>query len=191
MTRRRIALIALLVAAVALAPAPGLGALWRVYGPSMEPTITDGSLVVVDVVQPAVTGYRRGDIVILTPPGGRSEFPFDTMIKRVVGLPGERVTIDDGTVAVDGRRLAEPYLPRARSAMADVPGDPGGPAVEADVPAGTVFVLGDHRSASLDSTSFGPVPVDHLHGRVLFILRSDGIVAPPPSPLPGAVAASN
>ena len=183
--RRRLVVALLVALAVAvLAPKPGLGAIWRVYGPSMEPTITDGSIVVVDHLGPDRDGYRRGDIVILSPPGWTEGFPFHTMVKRVVAVPGERVRVAGGTVEVNGQALDEPYLRSSGSSP-----EQAGPNVEAVVPAGEVFVMGDHRGISLDSTTFGSVGVEQLHGRVLLILSSDGIVTPPASPLPGTVLA--
>lgn len=186
MRRRRSFLLLLLamVAAWVVAPAPGLGALWRVYGPSMEPTIASGSMVIVDQIQPKLGGYRRGDIVILSPPGWKGGFPFDTMIKRVIALPGEHVTVADGRVHVDGRLLDEPYVP-AFNANARAT-----PPIDIVVPPGEVFVMGDHRGMSIDSTTFGAVPVTVLHGRVLLIVGGGGIAVPQASPLPGTVAAS-
>lgn len=183
--RRHLLLVVAALALVALmAPGVGFGVVWRVYGPSMEPTITDGSLVLVDPVQPQVVGYQRGDIVILTPPGHSDEFPFGTMIKRVVAVPGERVAIGDGVVTVDGRVLDEPYLPAGGAGLWATESF-----VETIVPAGTVFVLGDHRDNSLDSLMFGAVPIDQLHGRVLLIVGGGGVAAPTASPLPGTAAA--
>lgn len=188
MPRRR--LLLLVVAALALvalmAPGVGFGVVWRVYGPSMEPTITDGSLVLVDPVQPQVAGYRRGDIVILTPPGHSDEFPFGTMIKRVVAVPGERVAIGNGVVSVDGRVLEEPYLPADATRRWAT-----GAVVETVVPPGQVFVLGDARGKSMDSLMFGAVPIAQLHGRVLLIVGGGGVAAPTASPLPGTAAATD
>src|SRR5688572_7350431 len=111
MLRRVFAALAPVAAVAILLPGTGLGAIWRVHGASMEPTLTDGSLVVVDPVQPSLAGYRRGDIVILSAPGSAQGYPLDTMIKRLIALPGEHVRVADSRVEVDGRILDEPYLP--------------------------------------------------------------------------------
>jgi signal peptidase I len=186
--RRRRLLVLLLPVLVAwlVFPAPGLGLVWRVEGPSMQPTIDDGSIVIVDDVRAPATGYRRGDIVILSPPGRAASFPFGTMIKRVVALPGEHVRVTGSAVEVDGRVLDEPYLPRALSSLADDAILFPATVIEATVPPGHVFVMGDHRGMSTDSTSFGPVPVQQLHGRVLLILGPGGIAVPAASPMAGS-----
>ena len=97
---------------------------------------------------------RRGDIVVLR----SAELGVD-VIKRVIGLPGDRVHIDrDGTVAVNGIPLAEPYVA--------VPGGPGG---RFHVPPGRLLVLGDNRAASSDSRRWVEpyLPQDDLRGRLL------------------------
>jgi len=178
---KRLVAVAVVVGVV-LAPEPGLAAIWRVNGASMEPELHDGSMVIVDQVGPALHGYRRGDVVILEPPGDEGRYPMSTMIKRVVGLPGERVTVAGARIRIDGRSLHEPYLrqigPRA-----------GGAELDIVVPDDAVFVMGDHRGESFDSTAYGPVPIDQLHGRVLLILGPDRITAPTGSPLPHGYAA--
>jgi signal peptidase I len=184
-------LLAVLLLAWLVFPSPGLGLVWRVHGPSMEPTISDGAIVIVDDVQPPATGYRRGDIVILSPPGRAAEFPFATMIKRVVALPGEHGRVDGAFVEVDGRPLDEPYLPRAVRGSASVPGAEPPMTIEVTVPSGEVFVMGDHRGMSTDSTSFGTVPVAQLHGRVVLILDPGGIAIPAGPPVPGRAFAGH
>ena len=82
----------------------------------------------------------------------------ELLIKRVVGLPGERVTMSDGRVFIDGAPLEEPYLAQptlgqGRSWL---------------VPPLSVFVMGDNRGASRDSRIFGPVPMEQILGRAVF-----------------------
>jgi signal peptidase I len=96
-------------------------------------------------------GPDRGDIIVLKLP----ERPTELLIKRVVGLAGERVEIHDGTVYVDGVALQEPYLL----------GNTAGAMPAEVVPPLHVFVLGDNRSASNDSRSFGMVPLDDIIGK--------------------------
>ncbi|HEX2030449.1 MAG TPA: signal peptidase I [Actinomycetota bacterium] len=119
---------------------------FEVRGASMRPTLEPGDwLLAIRSGRP-----RRGDIVVVRHPGGGPE-----VVKRVVGLPGERVSTDGRTVWVDGRPATEPY---ARGA-----GPPGewrlGPA--------EVVVLGDARGLSTDSRSFGPVPLSAVEGRAV------------------------
>ncbi len=82
----------------------------------------------------------------------------DTMVKRVVALPGETVEGREGRVFVDGRELHEPYLARDQVTSAFRP---------ERVPADHLWVLGDSRESSVDSRSFGPIPVDDLEGRAV------------------------
>ena len=99
-------------------------------------------------------GPRRGDVVVLHDPSGGPEL----LIKRVIGLPGERVTVADGRVYVDGVPLDEPYLaqPTQGSGRSWV------------VPPLHVFVMGDNAVASRDSRIFGPVALDQIVGHAVF-----------------------
>lgn len=126
----------------------------RVYGQSMEPNLHTNERLVIEKISYYLHGPRRGDVVVLRDPAGSPEL----LIKRVVGLPGERVTLADGRVYVDGTPIDEPYLdqPTKGSGRSWV------------VPPFHVFVMGDNRSASRDSRTFGAVPMEELVGRALF-----------------------
>ena len=128
----------------------------RVDGSSMAPTLRSGDVVLVAAVQRTPESVERGELVVLAEPGGGRS------VKRVVGLPGERVTLRDGVLEVDGSPLDEPYLHPRRldgvfTALVVVPSD-------------AVYVLGDNRTASLDSRTHGPVSLDRVDGRVLLRL---------------------
>ena len=101
---------------------------------------------------------RRGDVVVLDPPVV-SKKPY---IKRIIGLPGEEISFQEGYVLVDGRRLEEPYLSGVTTTCRS------GQHCELTVPEGSVFVLGDNRSNSADSRTFGPVSVDRIIGKAFF-----------------------
>jgi signal peptidase I len=126
----------------------------RVYGQSMEPNIHAEQRLVIEKLSYHFHAPRRGDVVVLHDPTGFNEL----LIKRVVALPGERVTLKDGRVWVDGNLLAEPYLDQQT---------PSGNRTWI-VPPLNLFVMGDNRGASRDSRSFGPVPMDDLIGRAAF-----------------------
>jgi signal peptidase I len=149
---------------------------------SMEPALEPGDRVLVTKV---FRDPSRGDVIVFADPNGDggpdrgvvggflhwlSEAvgiarPEDEdFIKRVIGLPGEVVEIRRHVVYVDGSRLAEPYLPpEARAAMADF-----GPV---EVPADSLFVMGDNRGNSNDSRArLGFVPVDRVIGRAFVII---------------------
>jgi signal peptidase I len=120
-----------------------------VSGGSMRPTLDPGHRI---AVAPLVRPPRRGDLVVLA----RTESL--EVVKRVVGLPGERVRLAAGRLEVDGTPVPEPYLA----------GDAGGGELEVELGPAEYLVLGDHRAASTDGRDFGPVGADALLGRVRF-----------------------
>ncbi len=130
---------------------------YQVKQGSMETTLLPNQYVLVDKLTPRFEAYQRGDIVIFTPPGASAgATPY---IKRVIGLPGDRIAIRDGHTFVNGHELLEPYV---------YPGETTAPRTGQDawtVPAGSLFVLGDHRLVSDDSREFGPVPEANVIGR--------------------------
>ncbi len=114
---------------------------FRVHGFSMEPTLHDGQYIVVSKVVYMIHAPERGDVVVLrTPhnPGG------NYFIKRIVGLPGEHIEIQDGKVLVNGMPLEEPYITE--------PGLYSGTWI---LGSDEYFVLGDNRRNSSDSHNWG------------------------------------
>jgi signal peptidase I len=138
---------------------------YKVQQQSMERTLEPEEYVLVDKVTPRVDPYGRGDIVVFTPPQSWAQQDDTPFIKRVIGESGDTVTIVDGQVLVNGTALNEPYV------YADIPGgEPQETFASGDqdtwyIPAGSVFLMGDHRSNSADSRIFGPVPVEQVIGR--------------------------
>ena len=126
----------------------------RVYGQSMEPNLHSNQRVVVEKISYNFHEPRRGDIVVLKAPKVGSGL----LIKRVIGLPGEKIEIKGGKVYINERPLEEPYL--SNQTQRDMK-----PVV---VPPNHVFVLGDNRNFSNDSRSFGPVPLENIVGRAWF-----------------------
>lgn len=139
------ALIIVLVINVFLAQAT------RVEGQSMEPSLHDNQRLIVEKMTYRFRAPARGDIVVLRPPQQSSE----PLIKRVVGLPGERLEIDDGRVYIDDELIDEPYLNQPT----------WGTLEPIFIPEEHVFVLGDNRRASNDSRAFGVVAFDDIIGR--------------------------
>jgi signal peptidase I len=123
-----------------------------VQGTSMEPTVHNGVALVGRWVDPAT--LHRGELVVFTDPQGT------LALKRVVGVAGDSVAIADAALVVDGRRVHEPYVDESR-----IDGTYFGPV---KVPNGTIFVMGDNRSPSIDSRSYGAISYDRVLGRVLF-----------------------
>jgi signal peptidase I len=138
---------------------------YKVQQLSMERTLEPEQYVLVDKLTPRFDTYKRGDIVVFEPPEewGNEDTPF---IKRVIGQPNDTIEIrDDGLVYVNEMALDEPYL------YSDEPGgDPQPTSAPLEqstwtVPAGELFLMGDHRSNSADSRTFGPVPIERVIGR--------------------------
>lgn len=136
---------------------------YKVQQQSMERTLEPDQYVLVDKLTPRFDAYNRGDIVVFEPPEdwGDSNTPF---IKRVVGEPGDVVEIrDDGLVYINEVALDEPYLYEE-----DGEPQPTTSSLEQStwtVPEGDLFLMGDHRSDSADSRTFGTVPIDRVVGR--------------------------
>jgi signal peptidase I len=123
---------------------------------SMAPTVCTGDTVLIARIDHPDT-VRVDDIVTFHSPqdGGQT-------IKRVVAVAGQSVAIHDAVLVVDGRSVDEPYVDHA-----SIDGVYFG---TVSVPAGTVFVMGDHRETSIDSRAYGPIPVSAIDGRLLLDL---------------------
>jgi signal peptidase I len=124
----------------------GSSATYSMSGTAMEPTLSHGDPLVVREIDGSEVD--RGDVVVEVP----SHTPGDSMsVKRVVAVAGDEIDAAGGEILIDGRPADEPYL---------APGMVTENLIRQEIPAGHVFVLGDNRTNSLDSRSFGPVP-DH------------------------------
>jgi signal peptidase I len=130
---------------------------------SMLPTLEKNDRVLVNKLSYRLHDVNRGDIVVFETP--EEEQGAEDLVKRVIGLPGETVSCADGGILIDGRPLDEPYLEDATTTTCDRDPTTGKPE-EYDVPADAVFVMGDNRSFSKDSRSFGPIDEDAIVGRV-------------------------
>jgi signal peptidase I len=119
----------------------------------MEPTLHDGEVALVSRLASTAPELRRGDVVVFRDPDG------DLAVKRVLGLPGDRVAMLDAYLTVDERVVDEPYVDHSR-----IDGTYLGTVL---VPDGAVFLLGDNRARSIDSREYGPVPDSDVLGRVL------------------------
>jgi len=128
----------------------------KVEGTSMMPSLEDQERIFVNKFVYRLEPIQRGDIVVFRYPHD----PTKSFIKRVVGLAGDRIRIEAGRVFVNGRPLEEDYVPSAYEDERSYP--------ESIVPAGSYFVLGDHRSLSNDSRDFGPVSQNYIYGKAVF-----------------------
>ena len=129
----------------------------RVEGTSMLPRLEDHDRLFINKFVYRISAIQRGDVVVFHYPRD----PEKSYIKRVIGLPGDRVVIDRGRVYLNGKLQREPYVPeeyRDTRSMAEVV-----------VPEDAFFMMGDHRSISSDSREFGPVDRDLIYGKAVFV----------------------
>ena len=157
---------------------------FRIPSESMVPTLTVGQRVLVDRVSPRFSDPDRGDILVFKPPHGadddaevqcgapetpdqpcarptkdRSDTNF---IKRVVGLPGDRLKVLNGHVYINGKQQTEPFINASESCdTCNLP-------KEITVPPGHFFMMGDNRGNSTDSRVWGPIPKKWVIGGAFF-----------------------
>ncbi len=150
---RSVASLVLQLAVLCLLVAAFFMRLPQVSGRSMEPLIHSGEYVLINTFAFRFGAPRRGEVVAFRHEGDARE----VFIKRVIGLPGNRIRIDRGRVYIDGTKQEEPYVQN--------PDDRSVP--EIVVPPASVYVLGDNRANSEDSRAFGPVSDNRLIGRAV------------------------
>ncbi len=126
----------------------------RVENISMQPTLHEGEFVLVNKLAYRLGDFQRGDIIVFHYPRN----PAEDYIKRVIGLPGDTVVVENEHVIVNGQVLDEPYIsaPPLYTSSWTIPED-------------QIFVLGDNRNQSSDSHSWGFVPFPNVVGRALII----------------------
>jgi len=125
---------------------------------SMVPTLLVGDRVFVNKFVYRFTEHQRGDIVVFQSVEGAGE----DLIKRVIGVPGDRVAVRNGVLHVNGEPQEESYVRDGRP----LDSGPNGPT---RVRKGEVFVMGDNRANSRDSRYFGPVPTENIQGEAFVI----------------------
>ena len=131
----------------------------RVEGTSMMPSLVDQERIFINkfAYRFGISDINRGDTVVFWFPGD----PSKSFIKRVIGVPGDKVEVTDGKVSVNQTMLDEPYVPEAYRDHVSTP--------LRVVPQGEYFVLGDHRSSSNDSRMWGTVPRHYIYGKAAFV----------------------
>ena len=142
-----------IVAAVAVLVATLILPVLQIEGTSMEPTLSNGDIVLLA----KTTRFDRGELCGFT-------WNNKLLIKRVIALPGDWIEIDtDGTVYLNGEKLEEPYIDRKALGECDL-------TFPFQVPAEQYFVIGDMRESSIDSrnTVIGCIPKDQIVGKVFF-----------------------
>ncbi|OGG08392.1 signal peptidase I [Candidatus Gottesmanbacteria bacterium RIFCSPHIGHO2_02_FULL_40_24] len=133
----------------------------EVKGSSMEPSFQNNEYIITDKLSYRFGNPQRGDVVIFKAPIN----PDVDYIKRIIGLPGEKVKISQSKVYIDDKLLDEPYLEEI------TPLFPGGfvqEGITIDIPIDHYFVMGDNRPHSSDSREFGPIPRKSIVGKAIF-----------------------
>ena len=139
---------------------------YYIPSPSMNPTLFEGDRILVNKLSYKLHSVNRGDLIVFDTPEASGK---DDLIKRVIGLPGEFVNVEEERIEIDGGLLLEPYLPLSSNIKSfatpvncvNRPDENYGCLIPDD----HVFVMGDNRSNSRDSRFFGPVPIEDVKGR--------------------------
>ena len=126
-----------------------------VDGTSMQPGLHTGEYVLVNKLAYTFHAPERGDVIVFELPQDTSE----NLIKRVIGLPGDKLVLTRNTVTVDGVTLREPYISAPQNSQN----------LTWTVPPGDYFVLGDNRPVSDDSRYWGFVPRDDIIGKAVMV----------------------
>lgn len=143
-----------------------------ISGPSMETTMFTNNRVLVNKLAYQIGDVKRGDVVVFdraTVNG--NDVVHDDLIKRVIALGGETISIKSCIVYINGTILAEPYLPARDTEMTD-PQDRCSTVdiVDTVIPQGEFFLMGDNRPQSYDSRMFGPITREMIVGRAFVII---------------------
>ena len=130
----------------------------KIKGASMQPNFPDGEYLLSDKLSYRFGDPERGDVIVFEAPGANGE----EFIKRIIGLPGESVSINDNKVYINSQQLVEDYLPED---FITTPGAFLEEGIEKTVPEDNYFVIGDNRSHSSDSRAWGFVSREAITGR--------------------------
>ena len=142
---------------------------------SMEPTLhgcqgCNNDHVLVDKLSYKLHGVHRGDVVVFNRPASWASVNDKVLIKRVIGLPGDVLTLKNGIVFVNGQALQEPYI-KLCGGVTNTLGPTGSDITKTEkVPPGDLFVMGDNRCQSDDSRTNGPIPKKNIIGRAFLII---------------------
>lgn len=135
--------------------------IYPVLGESMKPSLETGNLVFINKIN-AHRNLKRGQVVIL-------KFPADKesklLVKRIIGLPGERITLTSIGVQINGSKLTESYLAdQSKNGIAD------SITIDKTLAYDEYYVMGDNRINSSDSRTFGPIQADDILGKAQIII---------------------
>ncbi len=152
----------------------------QVKGASMEPTFDSGDYILTSRVTYKLRNPQRGDVIVFKAPMN----PDIEYIKRVIGLPGDRIRIHDTNVYVNDQLIHEPYISAPTNLWED------GYIKDNEtmtVPDGDLWVMGDNRPRSSDSREFGPITISSIIGQVFFRYFPSNKMGPITNPLPDSI----
>lgn len=134
-----------------------------VRGDSMLPTLHENDYLIINKIGYKVGEPKNGDVIVFKSDLEQNDGTNKDLVKRIIGIEGDRVTIKDGQVYVNDKLLNEPYLSQGMDTKGDI---------DLVVPQGKLFVLGDNREVSLDSRyeQVGLVDISDVEGKVLIRL---------------------
>jgi signal peptidase I len=133
------------------------GQFFVVSGISMDSSLTDGEWLAISKINHYLRDIKRGEVVVFHFPGTRD----DKYIKRIIGLPGEKVEVKNGSVFINNIKLHEGYLDKGETTEGKV---------EMHLEEGEYFVLGDNRDQSNDSRAWGSLPKEEIIGQAVFVV---------------------
>ncbi len=134
----------------------------RVDGPSMSDTLLDGDVLFVNVLDMKLNQPERFDVVICKYPNRTDQY-----VKRVIGLPGDTLSVRGGVLYINDQPIEEPFLSDARTVRFDKASNSFGPV---RIPEGCYYVMGDNRDDSNDSRNVGMLTEDMFIGKVEYII---------------------
>jgi signal peptidase I len=134
---------------------------------SMFPTLQIGDRLIVDKLDSTI---HRGDIIVFRRPPGDSDPDYPILAKRVIGLPGETISSQGNTILINGRPLAEPWLPK----LTGICHQSAANVLAIKIPLRQYYVMGDCRGDSIDSRYWGTVPASDIIGKVTVVVWRHG-----------------
>jgi len=149
----------------------------QVKGASMEPTFLSGEYIFTSKITYKFRPMQKGDVVIFKSPKN----PDIEYIKRVMGLPGDKVLVQNSEVYINGQQISENYI-SAKTNLWE-----GGflkEGVTVTIPDGFIFVMGDNRPRSSDSREFGPIDINSIIGQVFYRYFPSNKIGPINNPIP-------
>jgi len=139
----------------------------EVKGNSMLPNFENGQFLLTDKLSYQLSDPKRGDVVVFkAPPSEPCAEEECEYIKRIIGVPGDKVMVKEGQIYLNGQLLTQSFLPENIISEAGAFNEEG---IEKEVPAGQYLCLGDNRSHSRDGREFGPIKKELIVGKAFFI----------------------